>query len=70
MDRGAWWATFHRVTKARHNLGTKPPPPRLKLKLGWKAGIWDSLQDEYEDEGRGYTMQNLKLVNICFECFV
>ena len=43
MDRGAWWATVHRVTRARHNLGTKPPPPRLKLKLGWHAGIWDSL---------------------------
>ena len=66
MDKGAWWATVPRVTRARHNLGTKPPPPRLELKLGWKASIWD----EYEDEGRGYTMQNLKLVNVFFECFV
>ena len=70
MEGGAWWATAHRVTRARHNLGTKPPPPRLELKLGWKAGIWDSLLDEYEDEGRGYTMQNLKLINLFFECFV
>jgi len=23
MDRGAWWATVHRFTRARHNLVTK-----------------------------------------------
>ena len=27
MDRGAWWATVHRVTRVKHNLGTKAPPP-------------------------------------------
>ena len=27
MNRGAWWATVHGVTKFRHNLGTKQPPP-------------------------------------------
>ena len=27
MDRGAWVATFHGVTRVRHNLVTKPPPP-------------------------------------------
>ena len=26
MDRGAWWATVHRVARVRHNLLTKPPP--------------------------------------------
>ena len=26
MDRGAWQATVHRVTRLRHNLATKPPP--------------------------------------------
>ena len=25
MDRGAWWATAHGVTRVRHDLGTKPP---------------------------------------------
>ena len=29
MNRGAWWATVHGVTKFRHNLGTKQPPPVL-----------------------------------------
>ena len=24
MDRGAWWATVHGVTRVRHNLATKP----------------------------------------------
>ena len=25
MDRGAWLATVHGVTRVRHNLATKPP---------------------------------------------
>ena len=25
MDRGAWWATVHRVTRVGHSLVTKPP---------------------------------------------
>ena len=28
MDRGAWQAIIHRVTRVRHNLATKPPPHR------------------------------------------
>jgi len=24
MDRGAWWATFHRVARVEHDLVTKP----------------------------------------------
>ena len=24
MDRGAWWATVHRVARTGHNLATKP----------------------------------------------
>ena len=27
MDRGAWWATVHEVTRVRHDLATKSPPP-------------------------------------------
>ena len=26
VDRGAWWATVHGVTKSQHNWATKPPP--------------------------------------------
>ena len=29
MDRGAWQATVHRVTKIGHYLATKPPPPTV-----------------------------------------
>ena len=25
MDKEAWWATVHGVTRVRHNLATKPP---------------------------------------------
>ena len=27
----AWWATFHGVTKVRHNLATKSPMSRLAI---------------------------------------
>ena len=27
MDRGAWWATVHGITRVGHDLVTKPPPP-------------------------------------------
>ena len=27
MDRGAWQAIVHGVTRVRHDLATKPPPP-------------------------------------------
>ena len=26
MDRGAWWATFHGVTKSWNHLGTEQQP--------------------------------------------
>ena len=29
MDRGAWWATVHGVTRVGHDLVTKPPPQWL-----------------------------------------
>jgi len=27
MDRGAWWAIVHGVSRVGHDLATKPPPP-------------------------------------------
>ena len=27
LDRGAWWATAHGVTRVKHESTTKPPPP-------------------------------------------
>ena len=32
MDRGAWWATVHGVTRVGHDLETKPPPPQVCTK--------------------------------------
>ena len=32
MDRGAWQATVHGVSRVAPNLVTTPPPPRLVLK--------------------------------------
>ena len=29
MYKGAWQATVHGVTRVRHDLATKPPPPPL-----------------------------------------
>ena len=35
MDRGAWQATFHGVTRVRHDLVTKPPPPKSRRRMLW-----------------------------------
>ena len=37
MDRGAWQATVHGVTRVGHDLATKPPPPPKPTQL---APIW------------------------------
>ena len=39
MDRGAWKATVHGVTRVRHNLATKPPPPPISFYLQSPSGI-------------------------------
>ena len=41
MDRGAWWATVHAVTRIRQDLGTKPTP---KDKIKAAAAAAKSLQ--------------------------
>ena len=37
MDRGAWQATVHGITRVGHDLVTKPPPP-----LGGDLGPWET----------------------------
>ena len=34
MDKGAWRAAVHGVERVRHDLATKPPPPRKFSKEG------------------------------------
>ena len=36
VDRGAWQATVHGVTRVRHNLATKPILLKVFLELGSK----------------------------------
>ena len=31
MDRGAWWAPAHGVSRVGQDLRTKPPPPCVSL---------------------------------------
>ena len=31
MDRGAWQAIVHGVTRVGHDLATKPPPQQCKM---------------------------------------
>ena len=35
MDRGAWQATVHGIPRVRHDLATKPPPPRVHTFHEW-----------------------------------
>ena len=37
MDRGAWWATVHRVTKSQTRL------KRLSTHTAFKAGVYPSI---------------------------
>ena len=39
MDRGAWQATVHRVTRIRHNLASKPPPLRRQKQGNEKCSL-------------------------------
>ena len=44
MDRGVWQATVHGVTRVRHDLVTKPPPPYIRPKFlmfyKWRLCRW------------------------------
>ena len=35
MDRGAWWAIVHGVTRVGHDLATEPPPQLLLILWGF-----------------------------------
>ena len=40
MDRGTWWATVRGVTRVRHDLPSKPPPPIPTYKIFSVDIIW------------------------------
>ena len=43
MDRGAWWATVHGITRVGHDLAAKPPPHHCDLEdsVYYHAdGVW------------------------------
>ena len=47
MDREAWWAIVHGVARVRHDLATKPPPPKddaLKVLHSICQQIWKTQQ--------------------------
>ena len=51
MDRGAWWAAVHGVTRVGHDWATKPPPlPELRYKRGWPE------ERSFQKEKREYAM--------------
>ena len=39
MDRGAWQATVHRITRVGHDLVTKPPLMLLTDSASWIYGL-------------------------------
>ena len=42
MDRGAWQATVHGVTRVGHDLGTKPPPSQAILQKSVRISLLSS----------------------------
>ena len=69
MDRGAWWATIHGITRVRHDLETTPPPP-LKANLVFLSLYFLVLMDIYLGQiftGRKQCTFTLKLKKISVE---
>ena len=57
MNRGAWWATVHGVSRVEHNLVTKPPPPpKATLNItsapsSLDFSLWGAFQRSLEEKG-------------------
>ena len=56
MNRGAWWATVHGVSRVEHNLVTKPPPPKATLNntsapSSLDFSLWGAFQRSLEEKG-------------------
>ena len=45
MDRGAWWATVHGVTRVGHDLATKPPPTDIERYKKSLLGVGNPFMD-------------------------
>ena len=56
MDRGAWWATVHAVTKVRHNLMT------ASTRQPWEGGV--SYYDLFGDKAMVWVLR-LDLERMC-----
>ena len=48
MDRGAWWATVHGVTRDGCNLATKPPP-QVSLNQNQTVGNAVSFSEDWRE---------------------
>ena len=49
MGRGAWRATVHGVTRVRHDLATKQPPPSTSVK--WEKCVFqNNNSDGYQEK--------------------
>ena len=51
MDRGAWQATVHGVTRVRQDLVTKSPPP-LKQRFKCKQFTWEVMPRNIRKSGK------------------
>ena len=63
MDRGAWWATVHRITRVRHDLATKPPPPpphnyQVVGEGGAGSGLFPTVQQMLQVMEKSYIIRN------------
>ena len=56
-DRGAWLATIHGVTRVRHDLETKPPPPPFVWK-GYSAVMSQWINQRLGSRLASYSDQN------------
>ena len=69
MDRGAWQATVHGVTRVEHNLATKPqsPPKHLQWRESGKLMKCESLV-VVRSLGKVYIIE-YKIVDENIQCY-
>ena len=51
MDRGAWQATVHGLSRVRHDLVTKPSPQEARVVKNWPATAGDA-RDKVQSLGQ------------------
>ena len=62
MDRGAWQATVHGLSRVRHDLVTKPSPQEALVVKNWPATAGDA-RDKVQSLGQEDPLEELMVTH-------